>query len=72
MKLRLIIIKCAGYISDSYLFGSKVNISVRAVAFLVVWGCSKGVYHFWLLPNINDDRLGVIETFKPLYSLVYP
>jgi len=27
-----------------------------------------GKVYFWLFPNLNED-LGVIESFKPLYSL---
>ena len=27
-----------------------------------------GKIHFWLFPNLNED-LGVIESFKPLYSI---
>ena len=27
-----------------------------------------GKIYFWLFPNLNED-LGVIESFKPLYSL---
>ena len=27
-----------------------------------------GKMYFWLFPNLNED-LGVIESFKPLYSL---
>lgn len=42
---------------------------VRLILFMLVWMFSKGIYHFWLLPNINEDKLGIIETFKPLYSL---
>lgn len=42
---------------------------VRLILFCVIWMVSRGVYHFWLLPNINEDKLGIIETFKPLYTL---
>jgi len=34
----------------------------------MVWGCTMGKIHFWLFPNLNED-LGVIESFKPLYSI---
>mmetsp|Transcript_9552 Transcript_9552/g.19061 ORF Transcript_9552/g.19061 Transcript_9552/m.19061 type:complete len:310 (+) Transcript_9552:41-970(+) len=39
---------------------------VRGVAFLVVW---IGGYHFWILPNLFDEQLGVAESFVPLFSL---
>ena len=28
-----------------------------------------GRVEFWLLPNLTNDKLGVIESFKPLYSV---
>jgi len=34
----------------------------------MVWCCSMGKINFWLFPNLNED-LGVIESFKPLYSI---
>lgn len=42
-----------------------VLLIVRAIAFLALWslGCD-----FWIFPNLNDEYLGVIESFKPLYS----
>ena len=30
---------------------------------LYVFGCD-----FWIFPNLNNDKLGVIESFKPFYS----
>lgn len=41
---------------------------VRAVLFVVIWSVTMGKIYFWLFPNLNED-LGVIESFKPLYSL---
>ena len=26
---------------------------------------------FWLLPNLDDEKLGVIDSFKPFYSLKF-
>ncbi|KDO26505.1 hypothetical protein SPRG_07908 [Saprolegnia parasitica CBS 223.65] len=39
---------------------------VRLFAFFILW--LAGI-EFWFLPNIFDDNLGVIDSFKPLYSL---
>lgn len=40
-----------------------------------VWGLlftvSVGKINLWLLPNLDNDRLGVIESFRPLYSLKF-
>ena len=43
-------------------------IVVRAILFVLIWSVSMGKVYFWLFPNLNED-LGVIESFKPLYSL---
>lgn len=32
---------------------------------------SGGRVNLWLLPNLDDDKLGVLESFLPLYSLKY-
>jgi hypothetical protein len=39
----------------------------RAVIFVALW---VGGFDFWILPNILDDELPPVESFKPLYSLV--
>ena len=41
---------------------------VRAILFVAIWSVTMGKIYFWLFPNLNED-LGVIESFKPLYSL---
>lgn len=41
---------------------------VRYLLFLLAWLLSMGSTYFWLFPNLNED-LGIIESFKPLYSL---
>lgn len=28
-----------------------------------------GKVHFWLLPNLDNEKLGIIDSFKPLYSI---
>ena len=30
---------------------------------------SYGKINLWLLPNLDNEKLGIIESFKPLYSL---
>jgi len=39
---------------------------LRAIIFIIVWVAG---YDFWILPNILDDDLPPIESFKPLYAL---
>ncbi|EGD74301.1 hypothetical protein PTSG_06310 [Salpingoeca rosetta] len=41
---------------------------VRYVAHLAVYYGSGRTHDFWILPNINDETIGVLESFKPLYS----
>lgn len=38
---------------------------VRLILFVIVW-CFGG--DFWLFPNMNDEYLGLVDSFKPLYS----
>lgn len=44
--------------------------AVRFIVFCVVWACTFGRCHFWLLPNLTED-VGIIESFKPLYVVEY-
>eukprot|EP00873_Tetraselmis_striata_P027652 jgi/Tetstr1/447916/TSEL_035224.t1 len=39
---------------------------VRAVVFAVVWVLLGR--HFWLLPNVTSDELGIAESFSPLFE----
>jgi translocation protein SEC62 len=41
-------------------------IAVRLVLFCLLY--TLGI-DFWLFPNLHDDKLGVIDSFKPLYSV---
>lgn len=50
------------------LTGVLLFIAVRAILFVLIWSVTMGKIYFWLFPNLNED-LGVIESFKPLYSL---
>ena len=38
---------------------------VWMVLFVLVW-CVGG--YFWIFPNMNDEYLGLVDSFKPLYS----
>ncbi|ETW07047.1 hypothetical protein H310_03129 [Aphanomyces invadans] len=54
------------YCSVTFLIFIFVFSLVRVFAFFILW--LVGI-EFWFLPNIYDDNLGVIDSFKPLYSL---
>ena len=38
---------------------------VRLILFVIVWCFGAD---FWLFPNLNDEYLGIIDSFKPVYS----
>ncbi|OQS01796.1 Non-selective Cation Channel-2 (NSCC2) Family [Thraustotheca clavata] len=57
---------CVWYMSVTFLIVIIVFCIVRLIAFFFLW--LAGI-EFWFLPNIFDDNLGVIDSFKPLYSL---
>jgi len=40
-------------------------VSVRGFLFLFVWILG---YDFWFLPNLFDEQLGFVDSFKPLYA----
>lgn len=44
---------------------------VRWVLYALIYTFSSGKVVFWLLPNLDDEKLGVIDSFKPLYSLKF-
>uniref|UniRef100_A0A3B0N9K8 Translocation protein SEC62 n=1 Tax=Theileria annulata TaxID=5874 RepID=A0A3B0N9K8_THEAN len=44
------------------------SIILRLILFLIMWFCG---YDFWLFPNLFDEDLGVVDSFKPLYSFTY-
>ncbi|UKK02095.2 translocation protein [Theileria orientalis] len=56
------------YISVVLLTFLIVAIVLRLLLFLIMWF---GGYDFWLFPNLFDEDLGVVDSFKPLYSLTY-
>mmetsp|Transcript_11839 Transcript_11839/g.17388 ORF Transcript_11839/g.17388 Transcript_11839/m.17388 type:complete len:203 (-) Transcript_11839:101-709(-) len=54
------------YLSVSLLIFIFSLIITRAVIFLAVWILG---YDFWVLPNLFDESLGFVDSFKPLWSL---
>jgi translocation protein SEC62 len=53
------------YMSVSFLLFIFFLITVRGFAFLMIWILG---YDFWFLPNLFDESLGFVDSFKPLYS----
>mmetsp|Transcript_9537 Transcript_9537/g.31144 ORF Transcript_9537/g.31144 Transcript_9537/m.31144 type:complete len:350 (+) Transcript_9537:86-1135(+) len=53
------------YCSVTLLIVMVVFLIIRAVLFLDCWICG---YDFWIFPNLFDETLSVIDSFKPAYS----
>jgi len=53
------------YLSVTLLIFIFLLITVRALAFLFVWILG---YDFWFLPNLFDETLSFVDSFKPVYS----
>ena len=43
---------------------------VQHILFWCVWLFTHGTHHFWIFPNLTED-VGVLESFKPVYSFEY-
>lgn len=54
------------YVSYFFLVGMLTLLFARLTIFIFFY--TFGV-DFWLFPNLLDDKLGVIDSFKPLYSV---
>mmetsp|Transcript_31169 Transcript_31169/g.47162 ORF Transcript_31169/g.47162 Transcript_31169/m.47162 type:complete len:326 (+) Transcript_31169:63-1040(+) len=53
------------YLSVSLLIFIFLLITVRAFMFLLIWILG---YEFWFLPNLFDETLSFVDSFKPVYS----
>ena len=54
------------YMSVTLLLFIFFLITGRCMLFLFVWMIG---YEFWFLPNLFDETLGFVESFKPVFSL---
>eukprot|EP00558_Chaetoceros_sp_UNC1202_P011411 CAMPEP_0197235054 /NCGR_PEP_ID=MMETSP1429-20130617/2588_1 /TAXON_ID=49237 /ORGANISM="Chaetoceros sp., Strain UNC1202" /LENGTH=320 /DNA_ID=CAMNT_0042693565 /DNA_START=74 /DNA_END=1036 /DNA_ORIENTATION=- len=55
----------AWYMSVSMLLVIFFLVTLRGVLFLSVWILG---FDFWFLPNLFDEQLGFVDSFKPVYS----
>lgn len=55
----------AWYMSVSFLLLIFFLVTFRGLIFLFVWILG---YDFWFLPNLFDEQLGFVDSFKPLFS----
>lgn len=53
------------YLSVTLLIVMFVTLTIRFIMFLFVWIFG---FEFWVLPNLFDESLTVVDSFKPLYS----
>ena len=37
----------------------------------IIYTLTNTKVEFWLLPNLDNDKLGVIDSFKPFYTLKF-
>jgi len=53
-----------------FLFFIIALVVLRFLIFCLVWACTFGKHHFWLLPNLTED-VGFFASFWPLYQHDY-
>lgn len=53
------------YLSVSFLLFTFLLVTFRALLFLFVWIIG---FEFWVLPNLFDETLSFVDSFKPVYS----
>ena len=56
---------------DLFIFFNCYFSTVRWFTWGLLYTLSVGKINFWLLPNLDNERLGIIDSFKPLYSLKF-
>uniref|UniRef100_A0A131XIH3 Translocation protein SEC62 n=1 Tax=Hyalomma excavatum TaxID=257692 RepID=A0A131XIH3_9ACAR len=58
-------------IATAFLLGIVISLAFfRQVLFVIIWACTMGRHHFWLLPNLTED-VGFVESFWPIYQYEY-
>nr|XP_037279148.1 translocation protein SEC62-like [Rhipicephalus microplus] len=58
-------------IATAFLLGIVISLAFfRQVLFVIIWACTLGRHHFWLLPNLTED-VGFLESFWPIYQYEY-
>lgn len=53
----------------SFIGGILVVGFLRTILFGVIWACTRGKHHLWILPNLLED-VGFFDSFKPGYTWV--
>lgn len=51
----------------SFIGGILVVGFLRTILFGVIWACTRGKHHLWILPNLLED-VGFFDSFKPGYT----
>ena len=42
---------------------------VRWFLFGIILVSTAGRVYFWIFPNLNDEKRGFVDSFKPIYSM---
>lgn len=53
-----------------FFVGIIIMVIVRGIIFCLVWLCTWGKHHLWILPNLTEE-VGFFESFWPLYHYEY-
>ncbi|RZC33295.1 translocation protein SEC62, partial [Asbolus verrucosus] len=43
---------------------------IRLIVFCLIWACTRGKHHLWILPNLTED-VGFLASFWPLWTYEY-
>ncbi|CAN7937518.1 unnamed protein product [Ixodes hexagonus] len=58
-------------IATAFLLGIIISLAfLRHILFVIIWACTLGRHHFWLLPNLTED-VGFLDSFWPIYQYEY-
>uniref|UniRef100_A0A023GL27 Translocation protein SEC62 n=1 Tax=Amblyomma triste TaxID=251400 RepID=A0A023GL27_AMBTT len=58
-------------VATAFLLGVIISLAfLRQVLFVIIWACTLGRHHFWLLPKLTED-VGFLESFWPIYQYEY-
>lgn len=59
----------APIVPQDVLITSLCPVAVRYFLYGLVLIATSGRVELWIVPNLTNDKLGVVESFKPLYSV---
>eukprot|EP01147_Barroeca_monosierra_P001054 gene1054-4286_t len=66
--IRSVVQQSAWYLSMVLLVFLLLVFGVRYIVHILIYLGSRRKYDFWIFPNINDEKLGFFDSFKPLFE----